>query len=373
MKLPSLKNHSEQKVEIVVANRTVIRVMVVVTATVLGFAALNKLSSALILIFIAFFLAVALNAPVHWIAQHLPGKRKGSRTVATSISFLFVVVVLLGFLTAIVPPAISQVNSFVRNAPELISELRDEKNPVGHFVNKYNLDESAEELSKELSGALKTTGKNALSTASTVGNGFFSLLTVLVMTFMMLVEAPRWIALYRRLLPDDKEEKFERLRQDMYKVVKGYVNGQATLAAIAALVILPAMLVLHVPYAGALAVIIFICGLIPMFGHFIGAAIVTTLALFESPVSAVAILSFYILYQQIENYVVQPRIQANATNMSPLLVFIAVILGVNLNGIVGGLVAIPVAGCLRIILLDYLKTNHKIAPKEAERITGGTK
>lgn len=373
MKLPSLKNFAEPKVEIVIANRTVVRVMLVVVITVLGLAALNKISSALILIFMAFFLAVALNAPVHWIAVHLPGKRKGSRTLATAISFLAVVVALLAFLVMIVPPAVGQVNSFVHNAPDLISELRDEDNPVGQFVVKYDLDESADELSKELSGALKTTGKNALSTASTVGNGFFSLLTVLVMTFMMLVEAPRWIKLYRRLLPDDKEDKFEKLRLDMYGVVKGFVNGQAALAALAALIILPVMIILHVPYAGALAVIIFLCGLIPMFGHFIGATIVTTMALFESPLTAVLILGFYILYQQIENYVIQPRVQANATNMSPLIVFIAVILGVNLNGIVGGIVAIPIAGCLRILFIDYLQTHGKLAPAEAKELTDGTK
>jgi predicted PurR-regulated permease PerM len=373
MRLPKFKQDVSPRVEIYIANRTVVRVMLVVVATIIGLAALNKLSGALILIFMAFFLAVALNAPVHWIAQHLPGKRKGSRTVATSISFLFVVIVLVGFLTAIIPPAVRQVNSFIHNAPDLISDLRNDDNPVGRFVSEYNLDDSAAELSKELSGALKSTGKNALATASTVGNGFFSLLTVLVITFMMLVEAPRWLSLYRRLLPHGKKDTFERLRLDMYKVVKGFVNGQAALAALAALIILPIMIILHVPYAGALAVIIFICGLIPMFGHFIGAAIVTTMALFESPVSALLILSFYILYQQIENYVIQPRIQANATNMSPLMVFIAVILGVNLNGLVGGIVAIPIAGCLRILVLEYLQATHKIAPQEAQELTNGTK
>ena len=103
-------------------------------------------------------------------------------------------------------------------------------------------------------------------------------------------------------------------------------------------------------------------GLIPLVGHTIGAIIVTIVALFESPWSALLILAYYILYQQIENYIIQPRVQANSTNMSPLLVFSAVIVGVSFGGLLGGLVAIPVAGCIRIALLDYLRSKRIIEP-----------
>jgi predicted PurR-regulated permease PerM len=116
-------------------------------------------------------------------------------------------------------------------------------------------------------------------------------------------------------------------------------------------------------------VVVFICGLIPLSGHTIGAVIVTTVALFHSPWSAIVILAYYILYQQIENYIIQPRIQANSTNMSPLLVFSAVIIGVNFGGLFGGLVAIPVMGCVRIALLDYLRTKHIIEESTYQEIT----
>jgi predicted PurR-regulated permease PerM len=111
-----------------------------------------------------------------------------------------------------------------------------------------------------------------------------------------------------------------------------------------------------------LMVIVFICGLIPMVGHTIGAIIVTLVALFTSPWAAVIIMGYYFLYQQIENYLIQPRVQANSTNMPPLLVFISVIIGVNFGGIFGGLVAIPIAGCLRIAAMDYLRTKKIIEP-----------
>jgi len=138
------------------------------------------------------------------------------------------------------------------------------------------------------------------------------------------------------------------------------------LALIAALMLLPAMIILDVPYALALTVVVFICGLIPLVGHTIGAVLVSTIALFHSPWSALIILAYYILYQQIENYIVQPRIQANSTNMSPLLVFTSVIVGVSFGGLLGGLVAIPVAGCIRIALLDYLHTKKIIEPETVD-------
>jgi predicted PurR-regulated permease PerM len=179
---------------------------------------------------------------------------------------------------------------------------------------------------------------------------------------MMLIEGPRWLRIFKELVPDEHQPRVQRLASDMYRVVKGYVNGQVILAAIAAVMIFPAMLVLHVDYAVALMVVVFVCGLIPMVGHTIGAIIVTLVALAHSPVSAIVILCYYILYQQIENYVVQPKVQANSTNMSPLLVFMSVVVGVSFGGLFGGLVAIPLAGCLRIIILDYLTSKKILAP-----------
>lgn len=367
------RSKDPQKLEISISNQTVIRVMVMVVLTILGLAALNKISHALILIFTAFFLSVALNAPVHWIAQHLPGKRRGSRSLATVVSFLIVVVVLSGFIALVVPPAVRQVASFVKAAPELIDDLQDQDSAIGKFIRDNNLEDATSNLSDDLSTIIKNSGNTAVSTVSTVGTGLVTVLTVLVMTFMMLVEGPRWIQYGKRFLSADKHESATRIIGDMYKVVRGYVNGQVTLALIAAIMILPAMLILHVPYAGALAAIVFICGLVPMIGHYIGATIVTLVALIESPLSALLILAYYILYQQTENYVVQPRVQANATNMSPLIVFISVIIGINLAGILGGLVAIPVAGCIRILVIDYLERTGKLRHAEAESFKAGAK
>jgi predicted PurR-regulated permease PerM len=358
------------EVSFTVSNQTVVRVLLIIVAFMIVLSAVQKASHALLLIFTAFFLSLALNAPVQWLAKHLPGKRRGNRTIATVVSFLIVVLLLGGFLASIVPPLVRQTNNFIKAAPRIVEDAKNDNSDIGKFVDRYNLESQVQNFSNELEDRLKSASGAAVSTVGKIGSSIFAVLTILVLTFMMLVEGPRWLRLFREMLPDEHEARADKLAGDMYKVVKGYVNGQVILAALAAAFILPVMLILGVQYPAALVVIVFICGLIPMVGHTIGAVIVSLVALFTSPLAALILLGYYFLYQQIENYLVQPRIQANSTNMSPLLVFASVIVGVSFGGIFGGLVAIPVAGCMRIAVLDYLTSKKIIARSTEAEIIG---
>src|SRR6185369_8508584 len=218
-------------------------------------------------------------------------------------------------------------------------------------------------FSKQLSSRADSITGSAVSTVSHVGSSLFATLTVIVLTVMMLAEGPRWRRIAEQLIPQRHSARTQRLARDMRSVIQGYVNGQVFLAALASLFIVPALFLLHIPNPLALMVVVFVCGLIPLVGHTIGAIIVTIAALFHSFGSAVVILAYYILYQQIENYAIQPRIQANATNMSALLVFVSVIVGANFGGLIGALVAIPVAGCLRVLILDYLEDRKLLSVK----------
>jgi predicted PurR-regulated permease PerM len=356
-----MSKQNPDTVEITISNRTVLRVIATVIAAGLLLAAVQKAAHALILIFTALFLALALNAPVHWIAEHLPGKRRGNRTLGTAISFLLVVLFLIGFLASIVPPLVRQTENFIHTAPSLVNDLRSDDTSLGRFVRRYNLESQTDKISKQLSDRLGNIGNGAVGTFTKISSSIFATLTVLVITFMMLIEGPRWLEFGAQFVPNNRRSRVKRLSKDMYRVIKGYVNGQVFLAALASVMILVPLLILGVSYPIALLVIVFICGLIPMVGHTIGAIIVSTVALFQSPVSALIILAYYILYQQIENYVIQPRVQANSTNMPPLMVFISVLIGVSFGGLLGGLVAIPIAGCIRIALLEYLEMRGVIS------------
>jgi predicted PurR-regulated permease PerM len=369
--------HSEDddipEVALTITLRTYVRLALLVIVTIILLAALHKAAHALLLIFIAFFLTLALNAPVHWLGRHLPGKRRGSRSLATTLSFLIVILLLGGFVASIAPPLVKQTENLVSAAPHLVQNLHSQNSPIGKVIRKYHLEKQVDTLSTQLSARLKNIGGSAFSTVQRIGSSFFSLLTILVLTFMMLVEGPRWVGFVREIIPDKHHKKVDRLAADMYRVIRGFVNGQVTLAALASVLIIPAVLLLHISYPAALIVVIFICGLIPLVGHTIGAIIVTTVALFHSTSAAVIILAYYILYQQIENYLIQPRIQANSTNMSPLLVFMSVVVGVSFGGLFGGLIAIPAAGCLRIAILEYLRSHKIIDEPQFELTTGETK
>ena len=361
------------RVELTISTETFVRLVVMLVGTLVVLLSVHKSAHALLLIFIAFFLALALNSPVYWISQHLPGKRRGSRPLATVLSFLIVIILLGAFLASIVPPLIRQTDTFVKVAPHLVQQLRSQNGVTGQLIRKYHLQGQVNTFSSQLSGHLQHIGGTAFSTVHEIGSSVFSLFAILALTFMMLAEGPRWLAFARDVIPDKRQHLADRLASDMYKVIKGYVNGQVTLAALAACLILPAVLILHISYPAALFVVIFVCGLIPMVGHTIGAIIVTIVALFHTPSAALIILIYYILYQQIENYLIQPKIQANSTNMSPLLVFGSVVVGVSFGGLFGGLVAIPVAGCLRIALLEYLRSQKIIDTPQFREATTETK
>ncbi len=362
------KTHAET-INLNISNRTVIRVLLLVVFVMVGFAALRQARHALTLIFTGFFLALALNGPVHWIAVRLPGKIHGSRVAGTAISFFVVIALLAGFLLSIVPPLVRQTSTFISAAPSLVQDAKDPNSTLGNFITRHHLQDEVTKFSHQLSDRLGNIGGTAVSSLTKVGSSIFSVLTILVLTFMMLIEGPRWMRFFRDLIPNEHHKRADRLAGDMYRVVKGYVNGQVVLALIASAMLLPALLILHISYPAALLVVVFICGLIPLIGHTIGAVIVTGVALFHSPWTAIIILAYYILYQQIENYIIQPRIQANSTNMSPLLVFTSVIIGVSFGGLFGGLVAIPLAGCLRIALLDYLRTRRIIEESTYKEFT----
>lgn len=355
--------------EVTISTHTIIRVILLTAFSVVLFEAIRHSAHTLTLIGVAFFLSLALNAPVHWLANRLPGKKRGSRTLATAISVVIILVLIGAFLAAIAPPLTRQTTTFVQSVPQLVRDTQTGHGPIGRFVAQHHLQNHVRNLSDQLSSRTSDIGNSAITTVGRVGSGLFATLAVVVLTVMMLTEGPHWLKLFAQMIPPRRREHTVELASKMNGVVQGYVNGQVILAAIASLFIVPMLFILGISYPIALMVIVFICGLIPMVGHTIGAIIVTTVALFHSVPAAIIILCYYILYQQIENYAVQPKIQANSTNMSPLLVFIAVLLGANFGGLLGALVAIPVMGCLRIVVLDYLEHRDILssqAVKQAE-------
>jgi len=359
------KKDEETEVWLNISTRTVIRTILLIVASYILFMAVKKSTHALVLIATALFLALALNAPVLWLSRLYPGKKRDNRTLGTLLAFSIVVVVLGGFIALVTPSIVRNTQSFINDVPHLIQEARDKNSTINRLVARYNLQGQESALTNQITSRVHNIAGGAVSTVTQLAKSMVSVIIILVLTFMMLVEGPYWVSTVHNLVPNKRSARLKSLTDDMYKVIRGYVNGQVILAAIAAVLIMPAVLILHLSNPLALMVIIFLAALIPLIGHWIGATIITIVALFHSPWAALIILSYYVFYINVEGYVIQPKLQANTTNLSPLLVFLAVVIGVNFGGLLGGLVAIPAMGCLRVIVVDYLHTRGDLRKVDA--------
>lgn len=358
------------KVKIDVDTKTFIRFLMVVTAFVAAVFIIWKAWPALMLIGVAFFLAVALNPPVSALASRIPGH---SRVIATSFSYLVVLSVLGVFIYIALPPVVDQTTNFINALPSYVQELSNRQGLVADFINRYNLQEQLNQL---VSGAQQQTanvaqgiGTSVVNGVSSILSGFITLITVLVLAFIMLIEGPMWMQKMWHLYEDEEKlRRHQRVMARMYKVVSGYVNGQVVVAGIASVAALTTLLIqtyfFNVPVSAAipLAGIIFLTSLIPMVGATLGAVIVVVVLLFNDVAAAFTFLAYFLIYQQIENNFIQPVVQSRTVQLSALGVFVAVIIGITLMGLVGGIIAIPIAGCIRVILLDYME-HRKRKPK----------
>jgi predicted PurR-regulated permease PerM len=343
-------------VTVTFTNRTIVRVILIIVATLLALNFFHNIARPLVLIFVAFFLALALNPAVSWITHRLKSK---SRARATGVAYVVVLTVLISFFSLVIPPLVRQTVEFIQDVPQSLRSVQNQDSSMGRLVRRYNLDEQVDGLSADLANRFKDVRQPVLSTAGRVGSTIISTITVLVLTFMMLVEGPFWLNRLWELQPASKREHRKKLALKMYRVVTGYVNGQLLIALIAAGFALVALLISSTVMnesvnAVALAGIIALTGLIPMIGNTIGASIVVLVCLFSSLPLAAVMAVFFLIYQQVENVTIQPYIQSKTNELTPLLVFVAALLGIGFGGLLGGLVAIPVAGCAKILIEDYL-------------------
>lgn len=338
--------------------RTVVRVMAVAVAFWLGLAAVIKLRGVIAILLISFFLSLALNPPVSYLSRRLPG---GGRAIATGLAYVIVLGVLGLFVANTIPPLVRETRNLVQTIPQRIEEIRSSNNNgvVADFIERYQLEDEANELASNITTRLGDVGGPLLSGVGRITSSLVGFITVLVLTFLMLIEGPQWAKLFWSYVPKSRRAHHQALALRMYNVVTGYVNGQLLIASIAGLTSLVAMVAVGIPNAIALAGVITLTGLLPLIGATLGAVIIVLVALFQSLGQALFMLVFFVVYQQIENNAIQPYVQSRALEISPLLVLVAVIVGVTLGGLLGGFLAIPTAACIRILLLDYVSQSSR--------------
>lgn len=365
------------RVHIDIDTRTFVRFVLVVLAFGVGIFALYHLQGPLTLIAISVFLALALNPPVSWIARHLPGK-KTNRFAGTAVAYMLVITILAGVLVVVIPPVVQQSSKFAQTVPSLVDQIVSQKDVVTNFLAQYGLQD---QVNTAIDNAKSQAASFAASAGSSLVNGvgatlagLVNILFVLVLTFLMLLEGPSWIKRVWDLYENpERLERHRTLVQKMYRIVTGYVNGQLVVASIGAagvlviILILSALFPLPANLAIPLAVIAFIGALIPLVGTTIAAVFISLILALNSLPATLVFIIYFIIYQQVENNLVSPVVQSKAVELSALTVLVAILIGISLFGLLGGLLAIPVAGCIRVFVNDRIEKSRKERAEESTK------
>ena len=309
--------------------------------------ALASASAVFILIIISIFLAAGLNPAVLFFQNR--GLKRGAAVGAVMASVLLFVGV---FIAVAVPPLLDQINSFLNNAPQLVRDLNNNAF-INDLNNKYGVIDS---LQTKVNSVIKdgqfaiTAFGGVIGVGKAVVSGLVSTLTILVLTLYFLSSLPQVIEIGLKFVPASRRNRVSKLVNAIVGRIGAFIGGQAIIAAIAAIFILIMGLIIGMPYTGPLAMFVLICGFIPLVGHFIGMGVVTLVSLTDSVSTAAIALASYVIYVQIENYVIAPRIMKRSLSIPGLVTIIAALLGTSLLGLVGGLLAVPIAAAVLLIL-----------------------
>jgi len=332
--------------------RTILSVLAIVIAVALTLEVIWIARHVLAWVVISIFLALALNPAVEWF------QRRGirSRGWAAALTYVLAILFLVGIAVTFVPTLVNQLNDFVHKLPDYVHDLTHGRGRLGFLETKYHIQERINHAVKT-GGAAKVLGLSgvAVSVAKGVITIVVASITIVFMTFFMLLEGPIWVERFYSALPADSQPRWRKVGYDIYRTVGGYVTGNLLISLIAGGLTTIVLIVMGVPFAVALGLIVAILDLIPLAGATMAAILIGIVAFLHSIPAGIVVVVFFILYQQVENHFLQPVVYGRTVQLSPLLVLISVLIGAEIAGILGALGAIPVAGALQVVVVDWLQ------------------
>ena len=302
---------------------------------------------------IALFLALALNPAVDRL------QRRGlGRGVAAGTTFLVALAVVAGFSWLFIPTLADQVTSFANKVPDYVHDLTHGRGRLGFLETKYHIVERIRSAVKENGvGKLVVGAGTAIAITKSVLSAVVATVTIVFLTFFLLLEGPDWMERIYGLFGDDRQARYRRVGHEIYRTVGGYVTGNLLISLIAGVASGIAIWLTGVPFAAALALLVGIFDLIPLAGATIAAVVVVLVALAAEGATAAVILAvFFVVYQQAENHLIQPLVYGRTVQLTPLAVLVSVLVGAELAGVLGALAAIPVAGALQVALVEWRRS-----------------
>ena len=309
-------------------------------------------------IVVAGFFAVALHPAVNWVTRKLH-----RRWLAVLLVFVAAVALLTGLVTLFVVPLARQGGQVVADFPKIVEDLRSGRGPAGHLIERFHVMEYAENNADRIRAYASGLGAPTLAFLRSVATGVAGVATIFVLAYLMVLEAPKIVDGFQALFDARRAEHIRRVGHDCARTITGYLTGNLLISVICGALTYLVLVVTGVPYAGLIALFVGLADLIPRAGATLGAVVATAAAFVESTTAGLVVLAFFVLYQQVENHLLQPMIFARTVKLNPLTVLVAILVAVELAGILGALLAIPVAGIIQILLRDLWDT-HRGRPKD---------
>jgi predicted PurR-regulated permease PerM len=337
---------------VVPAVRDIVRIVLVIVCVAVVLYLLWRLRKPISWVLISVFLAVALSPPVNYLARSM------KRGLAIAIVYVGLLLVPILLIALIVPPLITEANHFADNVPRYaddVTEFVQENDRLRNINEDYDitgkLEDEAGKLPNRLGGAAGTLRDIGFGIVSSL----FALLTILVMTAFLLGSGKQWTDRMIASRPPEQRQRLRRSLDHMAGAVSGYVAGALTIAVIAGTATFIVLTILGVPFSGPLAVFAGLMSLIPLVGATIAAVLIGVVTLFEDFPTATIIWTIWaIVYQQIENNLIQPQIQKRTVNVHPFITIVSVLFGGTLLGVMGAIAAIPIAASIQILVREYV-------------------
>ena len=325
----------------------------------------------LIIVGISIFLALALKPLVrrvnNFFTKHF-GTEKKHQTLSAALAYIIVVLVIGGILAVVGPVVVNETSKFIQNFPETFEQTFGGWDGINNFGKTIGI----EDLHAEITNALTSLSNNILgilrnnlvSSVSGVADVVMKIVLTLVLTLLFLLEGPALMETFWKSIGSAEEDKkpvavAKRVVAKMANVISTYVSRQVIVAAIdgcaSGLIVFCLSLFTGVSTGIAIpmGMITMLFYLIPMFGQFIGGTLVTLILLFSSLPAGLIFAVIYIIYAQIENNVIAPKIQGNALNLPAVMILVAIVIGMYMFGLLGAIIAVPIAGCIRVLMDEY--------------------
>jgi len=335
--------------------RAILSVIGVVLAAAIILEVLWVTRSVIIWVLIALFLAMALNPAVDFLASHGMG-----RGAAVGVVFVGAILVIAGIAATFVPTLVREVNDLANAVPGYLDDLTRGRGKLGFLERNYQIVEKARAaIEKSGAGGVLGLSSTALSLTKSILNGVIATVTIAFLTLFMLLEGPAWVERVYGLIAEPAQPRWRKVGGDIYRTVGGYVTGNLAISLIAGVTSTIVLLVLGVQYAVALGLVVALLDLIPLAGATIAALLVSAVGFLDSTTSGIVLVVFFVVYQQVENHVLQPLVYGRTVQLSPLIVLVAVLMGAELAGVIGALGAIPVAGAIQVLVIDWLDNRRQ--------------